>query len=586
MQLCPKNVHIGPLTGECKRPGALPLPPVVLQLPQEPPGAAGPPSPARGSAGMPPQPSPITHSARPNWDGKTMKTISDIKWEGSQTGQDLKPVKYKTDIVKCLNDGEVKDLSISRNYGNAESSGKSSKVVVASSATWNHAGSQRKNEKKPIERCLTTQGGLLAISSQEFLPMLSKKQQENLPIIAECIEERKKIKCGMFMTPPPTTTTTTTTTIGVESFKIIENGVCGKKNFLQETMDLSPNRIKINGTKIDEILVDNIEETCGGKKKKRKAESVNKSENVENKVRKVHENGESGLEKDENSCDSRRHVVARGEHQKNQNKNFTCPKGKLLKDRNETVSENVIVKGPCKKEKKKPAEENCKLEAYKVVKRRKSHQERTATGYEDVQGKRKSKSCSPNRRTKSSERHHLTDKETKSEDSRKKLQDVVVKNSKGKGIFEHSKTGTTTTTTVAAAAATGGKKKVGSNPTKNGQRQLSILNKSVQQSKNKKTSKSDYRLAVVVVKKFTSKKSTVTTSPRTGITPKWSNGWSWDSESFNAKVYLTVNMRCDGFSSREERRGGRQGIYWEGRTAACGGGREEGKETNSRFLLI
>jgi hypothetical protein len=42
----------------------LPLPPVALALPLEPPGALGPPSPARGSAGMPPPPSPATASAR------------------------------------------------------------------------------------------------------------------------------------------------------------------------------------------------------------------------------------------------------------------------------------------------------------------------------------------------------------------------------------------------------------------------------------------------------------------------------------------------------------------------------------------
>lgn len=64
MQSCPKNVHTGPLTGDCKRSTALQiakattLPPVALALPLEPASATGPPSPARGSAGMPPPPSP------------------------------------------------------------------------------------------------------------------------------------------------------------------------------------------------------------------------------------------------------------------------------------------------------------------------------------------------------------------------------------------------------------------------------------------------------------------------------------------------------------------------------------------------
>lgn len=66
MQSCPKNGLTGPLTGESKRSNissiakeSVPLPPVAsLALPLEPASATGPPSPARGSAGMPPPPSP------------------------------------------------------------------------------------------------------------------------------------------------------------------------------------------------------------------------------------------------------------------------------------------------------------------------------------------------------------------------------------------------------------------------------------------------------------------------------------------------------------------------------------------------
>ncbi|XP_054264721.1 uncharacterized protein LOC128987739 isoform X2 [Macrosteles quadrilineatus] len=67
MQSCPKNVHTGPLTGVSKgsmKNQTTPLPPVALALPLEPPGALGPPSPARGSAGMPPPPSPALATAR------------------------------------------------------------------------------------------------------------------------------------------------------------------------------------------------------------------------------------------------------------------------------------------------------------------------------------------------------------------------------------------------------------------------------------------------------------------------------------------------------------------------------------------
>ncbi|KAF2903938.1 hypothetical protein ILUMI_02236, partial [Ignelater luminosus] len=73
IQSCPKNVHTGPLTGDSKRSAhissiakdSLPLPPVALALPLEPVSATGPPSPARGSAGMPPPPSPAGATYQP-----------------------------------------------------------------------------------------------------------------------------------------------------------------------------------------------------------------------------------------------------------------------------------------------------------------------------------------------------------------------------------------------------------------------------------------------------------------------------------------------------------------------------------------
>lgn len=79
MQSCPKNVHTGPLTGASK--GSMKnhqtLPPVALALPLEPPGALGPPSPARGSAGMPPPPSPALATARNPPQSPPTKPLSD-----------------------------------------------------------------------------------------------------------------------------------------------------------------------------------------------------------------------------------------------------------------------------------------------------------------------------------------------------------------------------------------------------------------------------------------------------------------------------------------------------------------------------
>lgn len=102
MQSCPKNVHTGPLTGDGKGPhittkqqqvqesGAsfhqLPLPPVALALPLEPPGALGPPSPARGSAGMPPPPSPATASARNPSQAQEEAAFQQREWELDEIG--------------------------------------------------------------------------------------------------------------------------------------------------------------------------------------------------------------------------------------------------------------------------------------------------------------------------------------------------------------------------------------------------------------------------------------------------------------------------------------------------------------------
>ncbi|XP_039293631.1 uncharacterized protein LOC111053713 [Nilaparvata lugens] len=114
MQSCPKNVYTGPLTGASK--GSLknhqsttPLPPVALALPLEPPGAVGPPSPARGSAGMPPPPSPALATARnPNPPAQWNQSESpppDTK-SHSETGL-LVISKVVTDSVLGIPDSET-----------------------------------------------------------------------------------------------------------------------------------------------------------------------------------------------------------------------------------------------------------------------------------------------------------------------------------------------------------------------------------------------------------------------------------------------------------------------------------------------
>ncbi|KAI5699371.1 hypothetical protein M8J76_005796 [Diaphorina citri] len=123
MQSCPKNVHIGPLTVNGKgfsKPAQsqAPLPPVMLALSLELSGNLGPPSPARGSTGMPPPPSPALITAR-NPDNGLLTTSKLISESMQVTNDD----KMKLSVPKCESSGnsagtefhkEVTDVKQSR----------------------------------------------------------------------------------------------------------------------------------------------------------------------------------------------------------------------------------------------------------------------------------------------------------------------------------------------------------------------------------------------------------------------------------------------------------------------------------------
>ncbi|PSN49107.1 hypothetical protein C0J52_13650, partial [Blattella germanica] len=79
----PPPVSIGPSKQQQQQ--QLPLPPVALALPLEPPGALGPPSPARGSAGMPPPPSPASASARNPKQCKEEAEFQQRTWDSATT---------------------------------------------------------------------------------------------------------------------------------------------------------------------------------------------------------------------------------------------------------------------------------------------------------------------------------------------------------------------------------------------------------------------------------------------------------------------------------------------------------------------
>ncbi|XP_022914588.2 bromodomain-containing protein 4 isoform X1 [Onthophagus taurus] len=96
MNTCPKNVHTGPLIGSSKRSDITSLTkdkvllPVALALPLEPASATGPPSPARGSAGMPAPTSPAvagTYQAPPTPKQEAIEPESKVCTEKRRTAR-------------------------------------------------------------------------------------------------------------------------------------------------------------------------------------------------------------------------------------------------------------------------------------------------------------------------------------------------------------------------------------------------------------------------------------------------------------------------------------------------------------------
>lgn len=518
MQSCPKNVHIGPLTGECKRPGALPLPPVALQLPQEPPGAAGPPSPARGSAGMPPLPSPVSNSARPNcgppWDGRQKSTsdAGETKWDESKTKLEVKP-RYKegdvyTEDKTLWNPSEMVKPNQKNSFTGLERKDKTNESLLEIS----------KEDRKQKLEVFSQNQGLLAISSTEMTKIPPRVHIEE---IKSClVEESKKVKTET-ITPP------------IENIEPVKKtSPAGRKRKI--LVEESQKNRKRKKTEVNQPL--QMHNSDKVKKRKRKLDVGD--ENSENKVKKVKK--KIVKQKDENACVDRKIV-------KKSQKNLVKSKAKLLKDRNETVSKEgysdtisevieQVIKGQSTRKKKKFDET---IASEKIVNRRKSNQEVRTVLLSEPQCIRKSKSCSPHRsktreNSKSPIRITRDDTKRKSEvpnksKSVKSKPEPKVKCAE-KVTVEHSKTTTKN-----------GKKNAISKP-----KQVSILNRSLQSSPSSvktKRAKCDSPLSMLVLKKAVSKKLTVLPL-KCSLAPKWSNGWSWDSEAFDAKVYLTVSFGC------------------------------------------
>lgn len=533
MQSCPKNVHIGPLTGECKRPGALPLPPVALQLPQEPPGAAGPPSPARGSAGMPPLPSPVSNSARPNcspaWDGRQTKTNSDsceTKWDDSKTKLDLTTQKYnKREVLQAesktlWNPSDGIKTIVKNTYPDLDRKDKVSE---------SHWEILKDDKKDKIPDSFPQTQGLLAISSTEMTKLPPRVQP---PEEKECVAEETKIIKTETVTPPVGTV--------VESAK--KPSPSPKKRKLISEDAKEKNRKRKKSESNPQVTLEKLDKI----KAKRKLDSSD--EDSENKVKKV-KKSVTVMQKDENAC------VDRKAGKKNQ-KNVIKSKAKLLKDRNETVPKDgyndtisevieQVIKGQITRRRKKLEEE--RINSEKIVNRRKSNLEKRTTPLSETQCVRKSKSCSPNR-SKLRENSKSPIRLIKDDSNNKKKSEVLskTKNLKSKGESKNNNKTLDKSSNLHEHSKVTPKPINNNCSKKNGAvakpKQVSILNRSLQQSNHSavksKKSKCDSPLSMLVLKKSVSKKLS-SLSPKCGISPKWSNGWSWDSESFDAKVYLT-----------------------------------------------
>lgn len=518
MQSCPKNVHIGPLTGECKRPGALPLPPVALQLPQEPPGAAGPPSPARGSAGMPPLPSPVSNSARPNcgppWDGRQTKPVAtdsypDIKWDEPKTKVEVKS-KCKSEIIYADNKvtWSAADLTKTKYVTTVKKS-------ELTSRKWEVSSEDAK--EKSVPECFTQVQGLLAISSTEFSKVPAWTQDGEANAI-----ESKNIKVEK----------SSSSTEKSEKGTVIQPPK-KRKSIGEETQKNRKRRKAEEGDEEEELSTVISDELL----KKNKRKLVPSDENTDKKVRKVKKKLTVN-QKDENEFEN-----ATGNTKKSQ-KSVILPKPKLLKDRNgtvacDTVSEVIeeVIKGQTNRKKKRTDEEE--VVSNKILNRRKSNQEKWSVPFAEAHYPRKSKSCSPSRST---ARRESSPARSLREDGKRKVNELKgLRNGKGKVEskskslekipMDHSKNSKLNKKHSGGGIVS--KAKIG----------VGLLGRNAQYgcSASGVKSKKSSSLSVANVKKSAVTKA-LATCPKSGISPKWSNGWFWDSESFDAKVYLTVRV--------------------------------------------
>lgn len=179
MQSCPKNGLTGPLTGDSKRSNltsiskdSMPLPPVALALPLEPNSVTGPPSPARGSAGMPPPPSPAGATYQPPPPPPTKREFHSPNIQDCQLES-----KRKARVGKAMVRNNI-----------AAGMQHSTMLLMCNPQTQNYTSTVKREIESPKEKEVIEEKRESFTSDEEIKPL-----RKNLPISIPKIEENVEL---------------------------------------------------------------------------------------------------------------------------------------------------------------------------------------------------------------------------------------------------------------------------------------------------------------------------------------------------------------------------------------------------------
>lgn len=504
MQSCPKNGLTGPLTGDSKRSNissiakeSVPLPPVAsLALPLEPASATGPPSPARGSAGMPPPPSPAGATYQP---GATPKI---------ETTEDCKPRKAR--VGKAM---------VRNNMAAANGVQQNTMLLMCHAPQSNYIGSVKREVESPKEA-------------------EQKKEEVQAPVVVQKDESVNSVHCNNNNTSckecstSTTTTTTTSTTVPVEESPCMER--------LQQDIPKLKTEEK---PPEEEIVKETPQET------ETIVKTVAENVKVKNMKRKVSLKPESEVQ-----CSppkKQKMEKANGSYKDLIKKNTNCVKINNGKRKLAEAISNKLVKLSKIKPKKTSTKRKLSPQKEETVQKRAKTSSKPLAASNLHNSKQNTKENS--RTTVNSDltenKEPLNKKLKKSaqilKNSAKKIAPVVLDN-----LFAKNNVDRTIDSVVNDSLRTN--KDTSALKCKNckSDKNLSGNNNNNKKSTNLKTVpvKSKVECASVGASKRKGKKNVevvaqVISKPRRSLQcPRWSNGWTWEGDAFEAKVFINVSL--------------------------------------------